>query len=93
MRVNAVHLCHAPYFFKSVIWPVLAFVMGRFTRLRSFLWTGSNEEVLQDLSKFGIDGKALPRAMGGKWELDINAWISERMDLEREQDDTKIGGN
>ena len=83
IKCAAVHFCHVPAFF-SVVWPVLAFVMGSKIRQRCFIRKGSEEQVLHELKKFGIPARMLPKAhMGGEWELDIEEWMAARRLVER----------
>ena len=82
IKLASAHLCHVPAFF-SVVWPVLAFVMGSKIRQRCFIRKGSEEQVLHELKKFGIPARMLPKThMGGEWELDIEEWMTARRRVE-----------
>lgn len=83
IKLLAGYFCHLPAFF-SVVWPVVAFLMGSKLRQRIYMLKGTEEQVVRELEKYGIPSRILPKAhMGGEWELDIDEWIAARRLVEQ----------
>jgi hypothetical protein len=77
------HICHAPSFFTMIIFPVIRFLMGKDIRLHTRLHNGSEETVLLELEKYGIQRHNIFKCMGGTFDMHhVDAWLEERRRLE-----------
>jgi len=77
VRVSAFHICHPPWFFGHVIFPLIKVIMPERMRKRLRVHSGSEEKVLEQLKKFGLDREVLPSDIGGDVILDMDGWLQE----------------
>ena len=75
------HICHAPTFFNFVF-PMLKFLMGKEIRLRTKTHYGSEEKILLELERHGIQRRCIMKSMGGKYDLKIEEWLSYQQQVE-----------
>ena len=83
-RIGGFHVCH-PSTFAVIIWPIVKIFLGERLRKRVKMWSGSEEKVMDDLTKFGITPDMVPSDMGGKCVLDHTAWLQEQAKEEASQ--------
>ena len=65
VRLGAFHICHPPWFFGKVIYPLIKIIMPARLTKRINVETGKQEEVLAALDKFGLGKEVVPSALGG----------------------------
>ena len=78
VRLGALHVCHPPWFFGKVAYPIMKLVMSERVRKRVRVHVGSQEKVLKELEAFGMGREVLPSELGGDVILDNDAWLQER---------------
>lgn len=76
--MSAFHVCHPPTFFR-LVFPILKLFLGERLRKRIRIHSGSEEDVLKDLEKFGLTKDVLPSELGGDIVLDYQAWLASRL--------------
>ena len=81
LNMVCLHICHAPTFF-NVVYPMLKFLMGKEMRLRVKIHSGSDETILQELEQFGIQRNVILKSMGGRYEIQIEKWLTNQQQLE-----------
>jgi len=81
IRVRSCHLCH-PSTVMYCAFPVLKFIVGRHTRLRMRLHSGSRRFVLDQLAACSLPRTCLPEALGGILELDMAEFVANRSIVE-----------
>ena len=81
LQMVCLHICHAPTFF-NVVYPMMKFLMGKEMRLRVKTHYGSEEKILQKLEDFGIQRNVILKCMGGRYEIQIEEWLTYRQQLE-----------
>eukprot|EP00574_Skeletonema_japonicum_P012968 CAMPEP_0201713528 /NCGR_PEP_ID=MMETSP0593-20130828/339_1 /ASSEMBLY_ACC=CAM_ASM_000672 /TAXON_ID=267983 /ORGANISM="Skeletonema japonicum, Strain CCMP2506" /LENGTH=303 /DNA_ID=CAMNT_0048202685 /DNA_START=23 /DNA_END=934 /DNA_ORIENTATION=+ len=77
VRMGAFHICHPPWFFEKVVFPIIKVVMPDRMRKRLRTHCGSQEKVLESLKKFGLEREVLPSDIGGDVILDVDGWLQE----------------
>ena len=70
VRLGALHVCHPPWFFAKIVFPIMKLVAGDRIRKRVRLHSGTEEKVLQDLEGFGLGKEVLPSELGGEVVLE-----------------------
>lgn len=81
LRLSGIHFCHPPMF-MSIIFPIVKLFLGERLRKRIHVHSGSDEQVLHSLEKFGLNVFDLPTELSGQVSLDPEGWLEER---EREE--------
>ena len=81
IRVRSCHLCH-PSTVMYCAYPALKFIVGRHTRLRMRLHSGSRQFVLDQLAACSLPRTCLPEALGGILELDMAEFVANRSIVE-----------
>lgn len=76
LRLSGMHVCHPPSFF-GVIFPVVQYMLASYLQ-HLHVHQGSDEQVLDQLSVFGLPKQGLPTELGGDFQLDHSAWLQER---------------
>mmetsp|Transcript_11895 Transcript_11895/g.22206 ORF Transcript_11895/g.22206 Transcript_11895/m.22206 type:complete len:333 (-) Transcript_11895:217-1215(-) len=66
VRLGALHICHPPWFFSKIVFPIMKIVMNERMRKRVRLHNGSKEDVLGELEGFGLSKRVLPVDIGGE---------------------------
>lgn len=69
VRLGAFHICHPPWFFGRVIFPLMKVIMPARLSRRINVETGKREEVLAALDKFGLGKEVVPSDLGGELVL------------------------
>jgi hypothetical protein len=77
VRLGGFHICHPPWFFGHIVFPIIKVIMPERMRKRLRLHQGSNEKVLASLKKFGLEREVLPIDLGGDVILDTDSWLNE----------------
>mmetsp|Transcript_15258 Transcript_15258/g.33114 ORF Transcript_15258/g.33114 Transcript_15258/m.33114 type:complete len:329 (-) Transcript_15258:90-1076(-) len=77
IRMGGFHICHPPWFFGKIIFPIMKMVMPERMRKRVRVHSGSEEKVLGNLKEFGLSQEVLPSEIGGDVILDTDLWIQE----------------
>ncbi|KAL7467082.1 hypothetical protein ACHAXS_007351 [Conticribra weissflogii] len=65
IRLGALHICHPPWFFSKIVFPIIKIVVSERIRKRVRIHSGSKEDVLKELEGFGLSKKDLPVDIGG----------------------------
>ncbi len=66
IRLGALHICHPPWFFSKIVFPIIKIVVSERIRKRVRIHSGSKEDVLKELEGFGLSKKDLPVDIGGE---------------------------
>lgn len=77
LRMGGFHVCHPPWFFGKIIFPIMRMVMPERMRKRVRVHVGSEDKVLENLKEFGLGREVLPSEIGGDVILDMDLWIQE----------------
>ena len=77
VRMGALHVCHPPWFFSNVVFPIMKLVLPERMRKRIRVHSGSREKVLERLGKLGLGREVLPSDIGGDVVLDMDGWLDE----------------
>jgi len=77
IRISAFQLCHPPKIFK-VIWPFFRLLLGPVLRKRVLITSGSDEDVVKKLGKYGMIRDQIPSKVGGNLDFDIETWAKDR---------------
>lgn len=77
VRISALFLCQPPTFF-AVIFPLIRLFLGERLRKRINVVSGSDEEVVEELAKFGLTRDCIPADLSGNVVLDHESWLEER---------------
>ena len=78
VRLGGFHICHPPWFFGKVAFPLMKLVMPERMRKRVRVHVGSEEKVLKELEEVGMGREVLPSEIGGDVVLDNDGWMQER---------------
>lgn len=78
VRLGGFHICHLPWFFGKVAFPLMKLVMPERMRKRVRVHVGSEEKVLKELEEVGMGREVLPSEIGGDVVLDNDGWMQER---------------
>jgi hypothetical protein len=65
IRVGGFHICHPPWFFGKIVYPIMKVVMPTRMSKRIRVHVGSEEKVLENLKQFGLEKNVLPSDIGG----------------------------
>jgi len=68
LRVGALHVCHPPSHIKIML-KISKIFLGKKLRERVHVHSGSNEDVLEKVSKYGIGTESFPPVWGGEFIL------------------------
>lgn len=88
IKAMPTHACcpgGCPLVLRRVVKPILLSLMSRTQRSRRLIHEGSESEVLQVLSSYGLDKSMLPTEMGGTVKLNLSEWIANRRAIEMEE--------
>lgn len=77
VRIGGFHVCHPPWFFGKIVFPIMKVIMGERMRKRIRVHSGSEERVLENLKGYGLGREVLPSEIGGDVILDMDSWIQE----------------
>lgn len=77
VRMGGFHICHPPWFFGKIVFPIMRVVMPERMRKRVRVHSGSEEKVLDNLKDFGLGREVLPSEIGGDVILDTDSWLQE----------------
>lgn len=77
VHVSAFHICHPPSFSTEII-AVLKVFLGERLRKRVQVHSGSENKVLERLSKYGMTKDTLPNEVGGNIKMNLTTWLAER---------------
>eukprot|EP00984_Skeletonema_dohrnii_P023423 scaffold12513_cov103-Skeletonema_dohrnii-CCMP3373.AAC.10 len=77
VRMGSFHICHPPWFFGNIIFPLIKVIMPDRMKKRIRVHSGSREKVLDSLEKFGLERTVLPSDIGGDVILDTDGWLQE----------------
>lgn len=75
LRVASMQICHPPSIVKIIL-PIIKLLMGERLRKRIKIHTGKS--VSEKLAKYGLDVDKLPIELGGKYQVDHDAWLEAR---------------
>jgi len=81
-RMRATHHCFPPNFLRAIS-PIVKAIAGRRLRSRMCIHGGSDQTVLEQLSKYGITPDRLPREFGGTLDFQPSRWMIDRLELEQ----------
>lgn len=79
------HVCSCPRMIKTVIKPIVLALLGKEGRSRTIEHDASQEEILNQLSLYGIEKSMLPTQMGGTVQLNLAEWVASRRATEMEE--------
>ncbi len=65
IRVGGFHVCHPPWFFGKIVYPLMKVIMPSHMSKRIRVHVGSEEKVLATLQQFGMEKDVLPSDIGG----------------------------
>lgn len=77
VRVGGFHICHPPWFFHKIVFPIMKLVMPDRMRKRVKVHAGSEEKVLENLKGYGLGKEVLPSDIGGHVSMDTASWVQE----------------
>ena len=77
VRMSAMHICCPPEWISMLV-PLVNLLMGERLRKRIKFHTGSTENVLKSLGKYGLAEDVLPKELGGNISVDMEAWLEDR---------------
>ncbi|KAL7550876.1 hypothetical protein ACHAWF_014074 [Thalassiosira exigua] len=83
LRWNGFHICH-PCSSYNKFFPLVKMLSPDRMKDSVVVHFGTNEEVLEYMSKYSLTADRLPKDFGGGQELDYSNWISERKLFEGE---------
>ena len=66
VRVGGFHVCHPPWFFGKVFFPIMKVIMPARLSRRIRVHVGTEEKVLENLKQFGLERNVLPSDVGGE---------------------------
>eukprot|EP00970_Alexandrium_tamarense_P000444 scaffold59_cov114-Alexandrium_tamarense.AAC.3 len=81
VRLGGFHICHPPWFFGKVAFPLMKLVMRERMRKRVRVHVGSEEKVLKELEEVGMGREVLPSEIGGDVVLDNDGWMQDMVNL------------
>jgi len=84
VRLSAVHICHPPTFFK-LLFPILKIFLGERLQKRILVHAGSEENIRNNLGKYGLTKDQLPTELGGNISIDHEKFLKDQRNRE-EQD-------
>eukprot|EP00567_Pseudictyota_dubia_P018014 CAMPEP_0197435350 /NCGR_PEP_ID=MMETSP1175-20131217/2962_1 /TAXON_ID=1003142 /ORGANISM="Triceratium dubium, Strain CCMP147" /LENGTH=734 /DNA_ID=CAMNT_0042964375 /DNA_START=1 /DNA_END=2205 /DNA_ORIENTATION=+ len=84
IRIVSLHMCHPRPFFRAIL-PISKFALGRRMRARLCFHFGSDEEVMEKLSMYGIAPENVPAHSGGRLEHDHSKWMCDRLQIEEQR--------
>lgn len=70
-------MCHPPWFFGKVVFPLMKLIMPERMRKRVKVHVGSEEKVLENLESFGLAREVLPSEIGGDVIIDTESWMQD----------------
>ena len=73
IRVGGFHICHPPWFFGKVIYPLMKLFMPARMSKRIRVHVGSEDKVLEYLKQYGLERNVLPSDIGGDVVLETNS--------------------
>lgn len=82
VRLSAIHVVHSSYFF-SIVYAVIKLFLRERTKKRFIFHSGSQDQVLESLSKMGLSLDVLPVDIGGKIVINQQQWLESRRLKER----------
>jgi len=65
LRIGGIHICHPPWFFGKIVYPIMKVIMSERMRKRIRVQSGSEERVLENLKGYGLGREVLPSEIGG----------------------------
>lgn len=77
IRISGLHGCYPPKVFW-VILPILKVLLGERLSKRIKIHSGSNETVLANLAKYGLEANAHPTQIGGDLVVNMDEWLEKR---------------
>jgi hypothetical protein len=88
MRWRVTHLCTGSgRSGLGIILPVLKYMVGRKNRLRFVVHAGSDTELLDQFSDYGLVKVHMSHCVGGSYGRDdFLEWVGERQEQERERE-------
>ena len=85
VKILASHLCCPPKIITRVMIPIIHAFMNKDFRTRSLTHDVPEDDILDTLSKYGIEKEMLPVEMGGTIVLNQSEWIANRWATELEE--------
>jgi hypothetical protein len=79
------HICCPDLAVLRFVKPILYALLDRTHRSRLVLHNVAESEILEVLSRYGLDKAMLPTQMGGTVELNLEEWIANRRAVEMEE--------
>ncbi|KAL7526693.1 hypothetical protein ACHAXR_001604, partial [Thalassiosira sp. AJA248-18] len=77
IRIGGFHVCHPPWFFGKIVFPLMKLIMPDRMRKRVKVHVGTEDSVLNKLKEFGLSREVLPSEIGGDVILDTDSWIQD----------------
>ena len=77
IRMGGFHVVHPPWFFGSVVFPIMKLILPARMRKRVKVHSGSDEKVLESLKEYGLSREVLPSEIGGDVIIDTDAWLQD----------------
>jgi hypothetical protein len=81
IRFGGLHICQPPLFVNALV-NIAKILLGSKLRNRIYVQSGSEEEVLGELAKYGIGKDKVPEIWGGDLILDQSKWLADRQKYE-----------
>jgi len=85
MKTMPVHICCAPLLLVRILKPIVKALMDKESRARLLMHAEREGEILDVLSRYGIQKDMLPTEMGGTIVLNQADWIAQRRAAEMEE--------
>jgi hypothetical protein len=83
IRQAGFHVFRPPSYLKPII-SIVQLLLTEQMRQRTRIHYGETEDGLKAVAKYGISSSSLPIMVGGTYQMDMEAWIRHRQQLEAE---------
>jgi hypothetical protein len=85
IKAMPTHACCPEIFVLRVVKPILYGWISRTHRCRHLVHDVAESEILEVLSRYGLEKSMLPTEMGGTVKLNLAEWIANRRAVEMEE--------
>jgi CRAL/TRIO domain len=83
IRQAGVHVFRPPSYLKPLI-SIVMLLLTEQMRKRTRIHYGERHDGLKAVEKYGISSSSLPKKFGGTYQVDMEAWVKHRLQVEAE---------